>query len=361
MEEEFSYIFFVPEILGELASLLELEDICVPGYCPSVAGLYDPVSITYDMIVEGKKFVLLPDRNVTTRLSKAQQGMMDQSDRQFQIAAALLAFCQHMDIQIEPSIAMHELAHKQGNEEAWNELAYVRAADNGDPIVWSSLGVGIFDPSPQPGKDFYENVGDLSYPLRRWNRNYIQVLKIAEIELYDLDLTPLEKIIKLIDWMESDFMLASPAAIFGAVYFAPRNPPRKKLIKNLRSSNRKMAIDGIKNAAWDLTHLSDFAKHVVQDVHGEYRYLFASFDKRLRLIASMLYCPNPEMELLDHTVSMLESWWPKSDSCVIVDRVLNFGNLVNNDEWMSKRPPREDYISSFIGLGETSVMDYRPS
>lgn len=70
---------------------------------------------------------MLPDRNIVSRLAKATTG--SEADYQQRRAAAVLAFAQCLDIQIEPSIAYHELGPAQGNAAAYEELARFRLAD----------------------------------------------------------------------------------------------------------------------------------------------------------------------------------------------------------------------------------------
>jgi len=360
IDDDWGLFYFESNGLAEIISTIKTADICVPGYYPSQKGMYDSLSIAYEAWLEGKKFVLLPDRNVTNRLHRIQKGDYNSEDNQFKIAAALLSFCQQLDIQIEPSIAIHELAHKVGNKEAWVELAGLRSADNGNPKDWLELGVGDTNKVKGSYKDYYEEVGDLAFPLHRWNRNYIQVLKIAEIDLYETSLKPQDKINKLIEWMYSDFMLSGPAAIFSAIFFAPKKPPKSGMIKKLRSSNREQALNGIKNAAWDLTYLSEFTKLINQDSIGEYRYIFASFDKTLRAIARSLIPPTLEIDPREHTKSILSQWWPKQEAAEIVETIFELQEIINDRHWLSKRPSRKDYITFFIEKGESSIKNFSP-
>jgi len=53
----------------------------------------------------------------------------------------------------------------------------------------------------------------------------------------------------LLEWMDEDFLLAGPAALFVSMYYGPK-AARAGLFKQLRSPNRQAAIDGARNAAW---------------------------------------------------------------------------------------------------------------
>jgi hypothetical protein len=85
--------------------------------------------------------------------------------------------------------------------------------------------------------------------------------------------------------MDNDFLLAGPAALFVSMYYGPM-AARAGLFKQLRSPDRDAAIRGTKNAAWDMTHLSDFALRVSRAEKERRRYIFASGDLSLVQIAS---------------------------------------------------------------------------
>ena len=121
--------------LQEIASQLEIADVFVPGYIPPTVGLYAVDSFIHHAWVDELETILLPDRNVVSRLAQVAKGEpLAGADRaQKQMAAAIMAFAQCLDIKIEPSLAFHELAPNQGNNAAHDELAWFRVADNGKP------------------------------------------------------------------------------------------------------------------------------------------------------------------------------------------------------------------------------------
>lgn len=144
MEDEDDMIFMVQlpadfplADLQQIASMLEQADAFVPGYIPPDLGMYHVMSHFYGSMVDKVSLVLLPDRNIVSRLAKATTGC--QADDQQRLAAAILAFAQCLNIQIEPSIAYHELGPAQGNAAAYEELARFRLADKSHPRAWIDL------------------------------------------------------------------------------------------------------------------------------------------------------------------------------------------------------------------------------
>lgn len=271
--------------LRALGEMLETEGVFVPGYKPPPVGLCHPDGFIFEAQFEKIQTILLPDRNIASRMAKIVAGApMDATLRKI---AAIKSFCHFLDIQLEPAVAFHELAHAQGNDTANLELARFRDADNADPYPWLDLAFGDRDAlDPQESERLPES-HDLAYPLRRWRRNYIAALKIAEFEL---SARPnLDRMLALLAWMRDDFVIAGPAALLACIYFAPNSPPRKGLFKQLRSPQRLRAIEGARNAAWDLTHLSEMIRKVNEANGASTRLIFASFDEGLRSLATLLF------------------------------------------------------------------------
>jgi len=92
----------------------------------------------------------------------------------------------------------------------------------------------------------------------------------------------------MLDWMLADFFLAGPVAIFASMYFSP-NAAKKRLMKSLRSPDREKAIEDIRNAAWDMTHLSDLAWRIKKEGDGPGRFIFATGEGRSRYEGSLSF------------------------------------------------------------------------
>lgn len=331
--------------------MLEQADVFVPGYIPPDIGAYHLMGYLHGSMVEKVSFILLPDRNIISRLAKATTG--HEADGQQRMAAAVLAFAQCLDIQIEPSIACHELGSTQGNAAVHEELARFRLADQSQPHAWIDLALGRSNNISCIGTPIeISHSLDLAQPLHRWHRNYIAALKIGELELAPL--TPLERAIKLFDWMHDDFILAGPAAIFACHYFAP-SFPRKGLLKGLRSEQRERALAGAANAAWDITHLSEFIRRA-NDPHGNNtRYLFASLDEGLCRIARTLLISTAEDPAMDRLAEVLAAWWPTGQSWNIANRLSDVFQRGRSPAWYERQRNSPNAIIDFIAQGEARL------
>ncbi|MEJ1129067.1 hypothetical protein V9L20_15905 [Variovorax sp. CCNWLW225] len=346
--------------LLETCHLLAEADVCVPGYIPPPVGLYHPNGFFYEQDFEGIQTWLLPDRNVASRLAQLAQGAAVRGDQQLRIAAGLLAFSQCLHIEAEPSIAFHELAHKQGNEEAWTELGWFRAANNAVSQDLLDLALGRQDVLSRRYEAHVVNPRlDLATPIKRWNRNYIIALKMLELE--QLSLLPIDRVLRLFNWMRDDFMFGGPAALMASVYFAPNSPPRRRVFKDKNSLDREAAIAGVRNAAWDLTHLSEFVRRVNEEGRdGKTRYLFASFDKHLRKIAKLLFDFGTDRSRDEALPEALSQWWGSSDAQRIAVEMRGHLDHIRSPQWKAKVAPRPDFIGELIREGEDRLRDVEP-
>lgn len=360
-DEAFSMLLKFPHNFP-LADLYVLSErlaetgVCVPGYVPPPVGLFHPDGYFYDQHVERSKTILIPDRNVASRMAQLARGRRVDADQQVRTAAGLLAFAQCLDIEIEPSVAFHELAHSAGNESAWEELRWFRAADNAKVHDVLDVALGRADALHAPGPPHDVPNHDLAKPLKRWNRNYIIALKVMELELQDL--RPIDRVLRLLDWMRDDFMFGGPAVMLASVYFAPNSPPKRRVFKDKNSPDREAAIAGARNAAWDLTHLSEFVRKVNEaGPEGRPRFLFVSFDRHLRLMAKLLFDCTTNLSAADALPAALASWWSETDARRIAATITGHLERIDSAEWRAKTSPDPNFIDRMIGRGEQIVRD----
>jgi len=338
----------------EIADELMADGGIVPGFIPAGRGVFDLMAMEYSKLM-GETTIILPDRNLISRIATIAEGRARYPlDAPSQLAANLMAYCQCMGLDFEPIMAFHELAHKEGNHEANRELAWFRAADEAQALAWVAVsrgraqGLGQLCPAALTDHD-------LAKPLPRWERNYVVALKIAELELSDRK--PLERAIALLDWMIDDFFLAGPAAIFASMYFSP-NAAKKRLIKQLRSADRERALDGIKNAAWDMTHLSDLTRRMRYGSDPSKHHIFATGDRGLAKIATLLPIDAEEDELEDELARLMAVWWPERSVTVLAKRFAE-ALLVASSRPAPKGPDGdEDPIPGMISTGERRVRDW---
>lgn len=338
--------------LRAIGAMLEADGVFVPGYQPPLVGLCHPDAFIFEAQFEKIQTILLPDRNIASRMAKIVAGApMDTTLRKI---AAIKAFCHFLDVQIEPSVAFHELAQTQGNDAANLELARFRDADNADPYPWLDLAFGDLDALDPMEPQHSPECHDLALPLRRWRRNYIAALKIAELEFSGCP--NLNRMLGLLSWMRDDFIIAGPAALLACIYFAPNSPPRKGLLKQLRSPNRLRAIDGVRNAAWDLTHLSEMIRKVNEANGSQTRLLFASFDEGLRILAGLLFTVSIEDFSEELLVEALVPWWSRTHAERIAASLVELLADLDDESRKQRQANSSVSIDEMIQHGEQLLM-----
>ncbi|MCQ1833355.1 hypothetical protein [Neorhizobium galegae] len=326
----------------------------IAGYLPPSAGMLGVSSIIYEQM-QGFSFLILPDRNIVSRMARIGQGTERQPfDGIAKLAVDLMAFAQALDIEIEPSIAFHELAHREGNEIAHRELSYFRGANEGQALSWIGLAQGRHTHSQEfvPAELSTEN---LAAPLNRWNRNYLVALKIADLELSPG--TPRKRALALVEWMSSDFFVAGPALFYGLMYFSPK-AAKAGLFKQLRSPSRDLAIAGIRNAAWDITHVSDFVRRVsMADAKGaQMRHIFATGDRRLsQLVKSAMAVTNEAERLEIDLFSALDSWWPEAEAKELASEIARLLKRVEDRPPPTNLGAESDPVTAWTLDGEDRV------
>lgn len=333
----------------EIEKTLSESGALIPGYIPPAVGALALPAIFFAEH-EGWSITILPDRNITSRMARiARDGVRVPFDYPTRIAVRTMAFAQAMNIVIEPSIAFHELAHCEGNNIAHEELRWFRAADHGQARDWIDIALGRRERlgTIEPGQLLTD---DLAFPLHRWRSNYLVALKVAELELTKMRYV--ERALRLFDWMVNDFLLAGPAAIFATMYFSPRSA-RRRLIKHIRSPERERAIKGIKNAAWDMTHLSMFAERAGSSEAERRRYLFATADRNLASIAPVLMVDPGESTLGNKLSSLLEEWWDPQDANAIAL------SLAEQIAFVANRPPSRSDLKSDLIPGWTAEAEQK--
>jgi hypothetical protein len=335
-----------------IGARLTASGALVPGYIPPDSGLLSIPGFRFTQDIDGTETRLLPDRNLVSRMARLARDGADQPlSGPAAIAADLMAFAQAMDLLIEPSIAFHELAHREGNAVALEELSWFRAADHGQAKAWIDLTQGRVNrlpiAMPRP-----EKKRDLAFPLNRWRRNYIVALKIAELELAIM--TPRERALTLFQWMSDDFFVAGPAAIFATMYFAPL-AARRRMMKQLRSADRERAIAGIRNAAWDITHLSNLVAEQKRSKSENIFFIFATADRGLAEIAPVLMVDADEDSFASELAGSLTAWWPPADALYLAETL--FLHILNAKDRAARTPvlTANDSIQGLISLGEARI------
>lgn len=348
---------FPLEDVQEIGGRLLASGALVPGYIPAPIGFLDVSALVFSEKIENLSTILIPDRNIASRMARvATQENYPLDHPVTQVAVQLMAFAQAMNLDIDPGIAFHELAHRDGNQTAHHELKWFRAADRGNARPWIELALGRARNVDLGHAEALET-HDLAYPPNRWDRNYIVAMKIAELARSRL--RPVERMIALLNWMIDDFILAGPAVIFAARYFATHSA-RGGMIKHVKSPDREKAVAGARNAAWDIAYLSEFIRLIPAGERTGKRYILATCDRALAEAAPLLLLgpePNEDQPSLG---AALAAWWSKRDARTISDHFFACIERVGPGRARGSDLPG-DPIAEMIAAGEAGTRAWQPA
>jgi len=341
--------------------LLRERGVFAPSFVPNDdEDIYEPLTYRRQSFHHKTTTILLADRNVVTRWLSLLSGKTASSEDR--LAAGIMAFAQSANILVEPNLALYEAAVAGGSEAANNELRQFRLADNLDTKYWADLAIGRIEKLSIPKSELpalpnnSEEI-DFEMRLRRWLRNYIILLKLAELELRGLN--RIERITKLSTWMYEDFIIGGPGLMF-AIYFLAPNSARSGLLKNLRSEDRERALRGIRNASWDLTLLSDWIRRDEEQKEKNTLTLLCSLDRRLMKLALILAPHRAGDSMGDFRRSTLRKIlepWGKKQAREISELIERFMTNPNNPSRQIHRPQEVD-IDQKIAEGEKFIRDW---
>ncbi len=234
--------------------------------------------------LSGTRIVLRMDRNLLTSLLALARG--EQAEERHRIAAAVQAFAQVVKCEIEPNFALYEVASSADDAQPNDELRDFRRLDVTHPQLFADVAVGrspgldcnqLGDPETDPEAEI-----DFNQRPKIWSACYVASLKIAVLAL-----TPGRadrKLEELLEWMEAEYLFIGPAILLANRFLAP-NVPKKRLLKDLWSPDRDRALAGVRNAAWDLAFISQWAREAVQQAETNSLLILASRDRNLHNIA----------------------------------------------------------------------------
>jgi hypothetical protein len=361
-EENFQALIRLPpgfpvDDIEDLCSSLEEADPFVPAFEPADTGLYDMKAQLWSLLIEGNETVILPDRNIVSRMARMAMG--DAIGKDAKVVAGITAFAHWFDMQIEPSIAFHELAPHDGNDGALQELAWFRAADHGDKADFLNVALGRSDRLAKPGTPRPLEAHDLAKDLRDWKTTYGAVLRLADIEL-NRRAKPFDKLMELLDWLHRDYFLSGYVAMMACVYFAPNDAPRGGLMKGLRSENRERAIDGAKNATWDAVYLGSLISKANEFAGGSKRFIYASLDRGAKRIARMALefgagGPHP-----DRMETILSEWWTPREASSIAGKLTQIVMELDTPAMEEKRRHASAAKFEMIAQGERAIRSWSP-
>jgi hypothetical protein len=133
---------------------------------------------------------------------------------------------------------------------------------------------------------------------------------------------------RYLQWCYDDAFFNAAAQTFALVFFG-RNRPGG-MLKGINSESFNVCVRGIRNAAWDLVYLSDWARHARAN-DPRIAWLFCTRDVALLEIARRLVAPRDDGSQEAAQQDVLLRHWSNSDAEAIARYYRDLMHLVNED------------------------------
>jgi hypothetical protein len=258
-------------------------------FVPSFAGAdaYSIETYIYQYAMARKQTTFLFDRNLYSQIIALAKGRPVTENTR--CAAAAMAFASCANTQIEPNLALYEGA-ASGARRGWKrDLEIFHNADNIHPMNWASLALGYADRFERciPGKRLQSEAArsfDPKKKLRFYSFVYPIALKTALISMSGGKSD--RKMVELLDWVYLHWQFSAPALLL-ATQALSHDPP-KDIFKNIRSKDRKKALRGVENAAWDLVYVTAWFERIKTQTKKNELSVLCSRDKVLLKVAELL-------------------------------------------------------------------------
>ena len=274
-----------PEDIAALQDLLRESNCFVPSFVGVDAYSVETYIVQYAMSRTETMFLF--DRNLYSQVVSLAKGSLVTANTR--CAAAVMAFASCANAQIEPNLALYE-GSASGARRAWKrDLEVFHKADEIHPVNWASLALGYAERFDRriPGKRLRSAAAKELNPavkLRFYGFVYPIALKMALISMAGGRSD--KKMLELLDWVYH-YWHFSAAALFLAIQALSHDPPRD-IFKNIRSKDRKKALGGVENAAWDLVYITAWFERIKTQAATNELTVLCSRDKVLLKVAELL-------------------------------------------------------------------------
>ena len=273
---------------GDVTALQELireSNSFVPSFVG--ADVYSVETYIVQYATARTETTFLFDRNLYSQVVALANG--SQATSNSRVAAAIMAFASCANAHIEPSLALYE-GSASGARRAWKrDLGVFHKADEIHPANWAALALGRAERFDRrvPGKRLRSGPAknfDPTGKLRFYGFVYPILLKMARISRVGGQ--PDKKMIELLDWMYHRWHFSAPATCL-ALQALSHNPP-KNIFKNMGSRDRKKALAGVMNAAWDLVYITAWYERIKTQVQEHELTVLCSRDRVFLTVAELL-------------------------------------------------------------------------
>jgi hypothetical protein len=225
---------------------------------------------------EGKRFVLILDRNLLVRVLRlVNSGELKDRDS-LKIISSLLLWSAFNNVTLNSGLALAEYSHfHKGNIESSAENnIFLKIFEQYTPQHWLDLATDKATTIPKISLK-EEKYYSFFIEDDHFKMHYLEMLKLSQ--LYFNDIITIEiKFELFFQWIYSNILICEYTTFFAAILLGKKSKVFRNVETNFDSINKIC-----KNVAWDLTYLSFWSTQYYYESTANDIYLFATMDKEL--------------------------------------------------------------------------------
>lgn len=239
----------------------------------------------------GRDFILILDRNIlTTLLQLCTSGTLNDKYL-LRVVSSLMFWAELNNVRVTAGLALNEYAnYKNSNIDASRENnIFLKIFNEYSPLHWLEIATGRCDSIPIINCSSKQHQFEFNIESEHYKMHYVSMLHL--LFLYNEDISPEERIIRFIHWVNDNILFCQYTIAYATLFFSNN-------IKQIRKSDIS-DINKIKkicrNQAWDLTYLSFWSTLYWDDNEEETIFLFSTMDKALKKIFMNTHCNSSDI------------------------------------------------------------------
>lgn len=335
--------------LRSIQQMLATENAICSAFKSARFDAYNCFGFLEQKLRYGVETCFIIDRNIFTRIISLTRGeavprKTKEAKYAYRLAAGALAFFQCCDALVEPCLPLLEQSsHDNNKTSADEELRLFRIADNVAPQNFADIALGKSDHLDLSSVKQIDpdEPDELSEKPMWWTLNYALALKLALLELEQIDQRT--KLERFLQWLHEDYIWSASAVMFAIVYLSPLR--KRGMLKRLRSPDRRVALDGVRNAVWDMTLLTMWSGNCHAARGSKKVWFLCSRDQAVGSVAGWLVSTESNDERLKQ---IYMNCWGEKNGLALVKYYFDLSGKLQDSTRRIMRVPKSDPIWSRI-------------
>jgi len=321
--------------------------IPVPAFDP-----YRVLDVCRVCVVHDSTFMLIQDRNALSYTLELIDLPKEKLTEQHKKAAAVMAFAIITGMAFYPIAAVGETTMTNGTDRGHHDTAMMGALQNLNPQLYLDVMLGRTSciGREELDKELSPKIlrGAKSLDVNFWREmrpHYGAALKLASLlHSCKSQASYQHAFQEFLRWSYEEFLFLSGAVVYGSLACSPNR--RKEMFKSLRSGNWELALNGVRNAAWDMGLIDHWAREIQEGIPERRFVYFSTFDQTLAKCAKRFL--SVEQDKLGEMQRLLIEDWGAQSGKMIFHQYAAYARATESPVRKASSKPKEAYWSTFI-------------